>query len=52
MTYCLALDPTILHRLRQEILDQVGEERNPNFHDIRQMKYLRAVLNGMCGVMG
>ena len=46
MTYCLALDHDVLQRLRSEILEQVGQTRYPDVDDIRQMKYLRAVING------
>lgn len=35
-----------MERLRQEILEVVGPSRSPTFEDIRNMKYLRAVLNG------
>ncbi len=35
-----------MERLRQEILEVVGPSRRPTFEDIRDMKYLRAVLNG------
>jgi len=43
----LAQHPPILHRLRQEILKQVGPHRRPTFDDFREMKFLRAVINGM-----
>jgi len=33
-------------RLRQEILEKVGSERSPTSEDIRELKYLRAFLNG------
>ena len=35
-----------MDRLRQEVLAHVGPTRRPTFDDIRDMKYLRAVLNG------
>jgi hypothetical protein len=38
--------PDILFRLRQEILDKVGPSRRPDYDDIKDMKYLRAVING------
>ncbi|KDQ21154.1 hypothetical protein BOTBODRAFT_149912 [Botryobasidium botryosum FD-172 SS1] len=44
-TYALAMYPHVLRKLRQEILDTVGTQRRPTFEDVRQMKYLRAVLN-------
>ena len=46
VTYFLALHPNVLQRLREEILSHVGTSRDPNVEDIREMKYLRAVLNG------
>ena len=44
--YFLAMYPEVLKRLREEILTVVGKERNPSFEDVKEMKYLRAVLNG------
>jgi hypothetical protein len=44
--YLLAINPTVLDRLREEILTCVGTSRKPTYDDIREMKYLRAVLNG------
>ncbi|KLO20137.1 cytochrome P450 monooxygenase pc-1 [Schizopora paradoxa] len=43
--YCLAMYPEILARLRQEVLTKVGTERHPTYDDLRDMKYLRAVIN-------
>ncbi|TDL26691.1 cytochrome P450 monooxygenase pc-2 [Rickenella mellea] len=43
--YFLALHPHVLERLRGEILANVGHSRRPTFDDIREMKYLRAVIN-------
>ncbi|KAF8074646.1 CYP63 cytochrome P450 monooxygenase-like protein [Lyophyllum atratum] len=43
--YFLAQYPTIMHRLRQEILDIVGTTGIPDGEDILAMKYLRAVIN-------
>ena len=44
--YMLAEHPEILRRLREEILTSIGPDRKPTFADLREMKYLRAVLNG------
>ncbi|KIJ47965.1 hypothetical protein M422DRAFT_28506 [Sphaerobolus stellatus SS14] len=44
-TYCLAMHPEVVQRLRQEILDNLGFDKAPTYDDIREMKYLRAVLN-------
>lgn len=41
----LAEHPDIMRRLRQEILDTVGMRR-PTYEDIRNLKYLRAFING------
>ncbi|KAG5727413.1 Cytochrome P450 52E1 [Termitomyces sp. T112] len=43
--YCLAMYPTVHARLREEVLDQVGPTKRPDFDDIKDMKYLRAVIN-------
>lgn len=40
------MHPQIASRLRQEILDKVGPTRTPTYDDIRDMKYLRAFING------
>lgn len=41
----LAENPHVLKKLRQEILEKVGNRR-PTYDDMREMKYLRAVING------
>lgn len=41
----LAEHPDILQRLRKEVLSTVGTRR-PTYDDIRDMKYLRAFING------
>jgi cytochrome P450 len=43
--YILATNPTILARLREEVLSKVGPTARPTYDDIRDMKYLRAVIN-------
>jgi hypothetical protein len=42
----LAEHPEVLKKLRDEILETVGPTRRPTFDDFREMKYLRAVING------
>lgn len=42
----LSQHPDILRKLRSEILAIVGPNRRPTYDDFRDMKYLRAVLNG------
>jgi Cytochrome P450 len=41
----LTQHPHVAHRLREEILDKVGNSR-PTFNQIKDMKYLRAFING------
>ncbi|KAI0358372.1 cytochrome P450 [Trametes cingulata] len=43
--YRLAEQPEILQRLREEVLSVVGPTRRPTYDDVRNMKYLRAVIN-------
>ena len=45
-TYMLAMHPEILAKLRAEILQTVGSTAYPTYDDIRNMKYLRAFING------
>lgn len=44
--YLLAMHPECLARLREEIMSKVGLTRRPTYDDIKEMKYLKAVLNG------
>ncbi|KAJ7935560.1 cytochrome P450 monooxygenase pc-1 [Mycena leptocephala] len=43
--YFLAMYPDVTSRLREEILEHVGPSRRPTYADIRDMKFLRAVIN-------
>ncbi|KAG1809092.1 cytochrome P450 [Suillus subaureus] len=43
--YLLAMHPEFLTRLREEIISKVGLTRRPTYDDIKEMKYLRAILN-------
>lgn len=43
--YFLCIYPHVLHRLREEILERVGPTNRPSYEDIKEMKYLRAVIN-------
>ncbi|KAF8654872.1 hypothetical protein AX16_003333 [Volvariella volvacea WC 439] len=45
IVYMLAEHPSVLRRLREEILTQIGPTRRPTPEDFRDMKYLRAVIN-------
>ncbi|KAJ3569110.1 hypothetical protein NP233_g5265 [Leucocoprinus birnbaumii] len=45
VVYFLSQYPQVMERLRQEVLEHVGPTRRPTFDDVRDMKYLRAVLN-------
>ncbi len=44
--YFLASYPDVHTRLRDEIISKIGPNRRPDYDDIRDMKYLRAVING------
>lgn len=48
--YCLAMYPEVTKRLRAEIIEKVGLVNKPTHDDIREMKYLRAVINGTSGL--
>lgn len=41
----LSRDPAIYDRLRQETLEQVGEERQPTYEDLKSLRYLQSVMN-------
>ncbi|KAF9457419.1 cytochrome P450 [Collybia nuda] len=43
--YMLAEHPSVLKKVREEIIEHLGLERSPTFDDMRKMKYLRAVIN-------
>ncbi|CDO71400.1 hypothetical protein BN946_scf184908.g158 [Trametes cinnabarina] len=43
--YMMCLNPHVFEQLRAEVLGTVGSQRSPTFDDIRNMKYLRAVIN-------
>jgi cytochrome P450 len=43
--YHLSIDPTITAKLRQEILQTVGPDRQPTYEDLENMKYLQHILN-------
>ncbi|KAJ3475983.1 hypothetical protein NLI96_g11468 [Meripilus lineatus] len=42
--YFMCKYPDVLDRLRKEILDTVGSSKSPTLEDIREMRYLRAVI--------
>ncbi|KAI6040650.1 cytochrome P450 [Pisolithus marmoratus] len=46
LIYMLSQHPDILKRLRAEVLSKVGSSRRPTYDDVREMKYMRAVING------
>ena len=46
LVYMLSQNPDVMHRLREEILRTVGPSRRPTHEDVRDMKYMRAVING------
>jgi len=43
--YFLCTHPQVFKRLRSEIMEKVGPTASPTYDDIRDLKYLRAVLN-------
>lgn len=45
--YMLAEHPDIEARLRNEILEKVGPNESPSYDQMREMKYMRAFLNGL-----
>jgi len=45
MMFLLSLHPEVFERLRTEVLEVVGPTERPTYENIREMKYLRAVLN-------
>jgi hypothetical protein len=47
----LTQHPHITRRLREEILDKVGNAR-PTLEQMKDMKYLRAFINGMFYYIG
>src|SRR6267154_5134652 len=46
LVYMLSQHPQVMHRLREEILSKIGPSRRPTHEDMRDMKYMRAVING------
>ena len=50
VVYLLSQHPDVLQRLRAEILEKVGPSRRPDFEDLKDLKYLRAVLNGVSAI--
>lgn len=46
VVYLMSLYPHVFQRLRAEVLEKVGPSQMPSFDDVRNMKYLRAVING------
>ncbi|KAI0637982.1 cytochrome P450 monooxygenase pc-2 [Trametes polyzona] len=45
VVYMLCLYPDVFRRLREEVLEALGSTQMPTFEDIRNLKYLRAVIN-------
>ncbi|CAK5272720.1 unnamed protein product, partial [Mycena citricolor] len=45
--YFLSMYPDVCARLRAEVLEYVGPTRRPTYDDVKNMKYLRAVINGV-----
>lgn len=49
--FLLSLHPEVFDRLRAEVLNVVGPIEQPTYKNIREMKYLRAVLNGWSPIL-
>ncbi|KAI6033794.1 cytochrome P450 [Pisolithus microcarpus] len=45
LVYMLSQYSRVLKRLRAEVLSTVGNSRRPTYDDVREMKYMRAVIN-------
>ncbi|KAI6099111.1 cytochrome P450 [Pisolithus sp. B1] len=45
LVYMLSQHPDVLKRLHAEVLSTVGSSRGPTYDDVREMKYMRAVIN-------
>ena len=45
--YMLSEHPDIEERLREEIYEKAGQTGQPTHDHMREMKYMRAFLNGM-----
>jgi hypothetical protein len=45
--YMLSEHPIIEKRLREEIFEKVGRKERPTYDHMREMKYMRAFLNGI-----
>lgn len=43
--YELSRHPECVRKLRDEIINQVGLDRKPTYHDLKNMKYLQNVMN-------
>lgn len=43
--YLLAMHPDVMERARAEVLNIVGESETPTYEQIKQMRYLRAIIN-------
>ncbi|KAI1872792.1 uncharacterized protein JN550_003666 [Neoarthrinium moseri] len=43
--YELSRHPECVRKLRDEIINQVGLDRSPTYHDLKNMKYLQNVMN-------
>ncbi|OSX56951.1 hypothetical protein POSPLADRAFT_1067971 [Postia placenta MAD-698-R-SB12] len=45
VVYFLCMYPDVFNRLRAEVLEKVGPNARPTYADIKEMRYLRAVIN-------
>ena len=47
--YMLTQHPDIERRLREEIFEKVGGTSRPTYDQMREMKFMRAFINGWFG---
>jgi len=45
VVYMLSQHPDVLRKLREEVVNKIGSSRRPTVEDMRDMKYLKAVVN-------
>ncbi|CAK5276731.1 unnamed protein product [Mycena citricolor] len=45
VTYFMAIYPDVAKKLRAEVLEHCGPQQSPTYQNVREMKYMRAVIN-------
>jgi len=46
----LAENPEMAKRLRDDIMSKFGPEARPTYKQLREIKYLRAFIDGLCEI--